>query len=256
MDASSQDPPVVLCRDLSARTRLGPAVRVLDGVSLALRRGEALAVVGPTGAGKSALLEVLSGARPSALRIAGGEARVAGIDVRRPGRRRRELTAFAAVLRQGAGGSLDPQRTAGELIVEPIRARDRRAADRTLAARAAALLDELGLAFGVAERHPHELSAGMRQRVALARALVMQPRVLLADEPLAGLDGASRSLVTAALARRRAEAGLALLLVAGDRNVAAQLDARVLALVSGRVGGVAEFASMVEPPRPGAAGPP
>lgn len=256
MDPLPDEAPAVLCRDLSARTRTGRPLRVLDGVSLALRRGQALAVVGPTGSGKSALLEVLSGVRPSPLRIVGGEATVAGIDVRRPGRRRRELTAFAAVLRQGGGGSLDARRTAGELIVEPIRARDRRASDRVLAVRAAALLDELGLALGVAERHPHELSAGMRHRVALARALVMQPRVLLADEPLAGLDPGSRTLVVAALARRRAAWGMAVLLAAGDRHVATQLEASTVLLDRGRVVGGAEFASMVEPPRAGAAGPP
>lgn len=256
MDSPVQDDPVVLCRDLSARTRSGRPMRVLDGVSLALRAGQALAVVGPTGSGKSALLEVLSGVRPSPLCIVGGEAAVAGVDVRRPGRRRRELTAYAAIVRQGAGGALDARRTAGELIVEPIRARDRRAGDRAMAARAAALLDELGLAFGVAERQPHELSAGMRHRVALARALVMQPRVLLADEPLAGLDARARALVVAALARRRAAWGMAVLLAAGDRHVAWPLEAATLMLDRGRVVGGAEFASMVEPPHADAAGPP
>jgi peptide/nickel transport system ATP-binding protein len=222
----------IRCTDLSiAQTSAGRPHRVVEGVTFELADGGALAVMGPVGSGKSTLAATLAGVDSAAV-VAGGEAMVAGIRVGQSARVRRRLTFASGYVGQGAAATLPPRMTVAEIVADPLLSRQRRVNRRAVSLRVAALLDELGLALGVADRMPHELSAGMRQRVALARALMLDPRVLIADEPLAGVDVTARPLVRAALARRRA-VGLACLIVTSDREVIAGLDADVLVLHEG-----------------------
>ncbi|MEU1970464.1 ATP-binding cassette domain-containing protein [Microbacterium sp. NPDC019599] len=219
--------------DLSIlRASRGGDVRVVDGVSFTLPHGAVLAVMGPTGAGKSSLATVLAGSEETGLAVVGGEAWVEGISVRHPGRARRELTYFTGFLAQRAGADLPARMTVGEVIGAPITSRDRRVNQRALAVRIAALLDELMLPLGAAPKYPYELSAGMRQRVALARALVLEPRVLVADDPFANLDVEVRRAARDAILRRRAR-GMSTLIVTNEAEVARELDADVLILRAG-----------------------
>lgn len=222
--------------DLSlARTggRGSAAGRVIDGVSVTVPRGGALVVMGPTGAGKSSLASTLAGRPDDGLSVVGGSAEVVGIPVHRGGRARRELTYYTGFAPQGGGSALPSRLTVGEVVGSPITDRDRRVNRRALAVRVATLLDELGLALGLASRYPYELSAGMRQRVALARALMLEPRVLVADDLYANLDVEARGLLLGAIARRREERGMAVLAVTNDADAARELDADVLVLRSG-----------------------
>lgn len=231
------DPDVAIrCRDLSvARSGRGPKIRAVDGVSFELPWAGTMCISGPTGSGKSSLASVLAGERDDTREIAGGEATVCGIDVRRPGRAHRVLTYRVGQLPQSAGANLPPRLTVAEIIAEPILSRDRRAAGRALDLRIASLLDEVLLPLGTTERFPYELSAGMRQRVAIARAFVLDPQVFIADEPLANLDLEVRHTVYDAIVRRRAERNMASLIVSNDPYLARELKADRMQLRGGHV---------------------
>jgi peptide/nickel transport system ATP-binding protein len=224
------------CSDLVIdRIGHGGVTRAVDGVTFTLRPGELMCVGGATGAGKSSLVAALAGHADASLKVAGGRAQVCGVDVRRPGRRRRILTALSGYIPQAAGANLPPRLTVGEAIAEPVVARSKKVNVKNLAVRVASLLDELHLPLGAADRFPYELSAGMRQRVAIARAFMLEPHVLIADEPLANLDLEVRPVVFDAITRRRSEQSMAALLVTNDAAFIRELDADTLILRGGHV---------------------
>ncbi|HLT68319.1 MAG TPA: ATP-binding cassette domain-containing protein [Microbacterium sp.] len=225
--------------DLSVARGRGPSsVRAVDGVTAELPFGSALVISGPTGSGKSSLALALSGRADRDTRIVGGSASVCGIAPERRGRARNVLTFRVGYLSQDAGPRLDPDRTIGELISLPLLEREPRLARRQLEIRVSNLLDEVRLPLGAAGKFPHELSSGMRQRVALAVALVLDPRLLIADEPLAGIDIEVRHVVRDAILRRREEWGMAALIVSNDAEFAREIGADQLAMDQGSVAGV------------------
>lgn len=221
---------VVRCDDLSV-ARGG--TRVAEGVSLRLRPGTTLALMGPTGGGKSSVAALLAGANERGLGVDGGEGFVEGISLRRGGRARRVRNYITGYVAQGAGTDLPARLTVAETIGEPITSRDRRVNQRELSLRIAGLLDELELPLGAAGTYPYELSSGMRQRVAIARALLLQPKLFIGDDPYSNLDLRARSAVRDALIRRRDDYGMALLLVTNEPETVRELDADVLVLRAG-----------------------
>lgn len=203
-----------------AVARMGAAT-VLDGVSLSVASGELVALCGPNGAGKSSAVRAALGLTP----LQSGAARLGGEDVRRLSERERGARAAYLPQERHIAWNLPAIEVAalGAPFLSGSEALER----------ARAALDEVDAAH-LAERGVAEMSGGERARVLLARALVVQAPLLLADEPIAGLDPDAQLLVLERL-RRRADAGGGVLVSLHDLTLAARAADRVVVLDAGRV---------------------
>jgi len=254
--------PAVVADDVSIAYRgtvSAAPLRAVDGVSLSVRRGEILAILGGAGAGKSTFaaavagqLGARSGGEAAARRrIVGGRLRVLGQEVRhlRPmSRRRTRLLGTIGYLPQDAADRLSPDLTVGEAIAEPIYARDRRFDRREAGLMCARLVDAVHLPLGVLRANTWELSSGQRQRVALARALILEPRLLVADEPARGVDVLVRQSVLEALANLQRLRGFSAVVVSSDLKEARALADRVAVMGGGRLVGLGTFDEVLDDP--------
>jgi lipoprotein-releasing system ATP-binding protein len=205
----------------------GAELRVLDGVDLALARGEVVALVGPSGAGKSTLLHVAGLLeRPD-----GGEVIIAGEDCGNLSDERRTLLRRSQLGFVYQFHHLLPEFSALENVMLPqmIAGVPRRAARE----KAAQLLDWVGLGPRASHR-PARLSGGEQQRVAIVRALANEPKILLGDEPTGNLDHATGDSVLATLLEIVRRTGLSALVATHNLDLARRLD-RILALEDGRL---------------------
>jgi len=200
---------------------------VLDDVSLTVEPGRQLAIMGPSGSGKSTLLAILGGLEPPT----SGSVRLDGVDpfagdaVHRA-RFRNERIGFVFQDHHLLAGC-----TAVDNVLVPALARG--TVPTAMIDRAVALLDRVGLADR-ADHFPSQLSGGERQRVAVARAMLLQPRLVLADEPTGQLDSRSAAAVTDLLTELTTETGGMLVVVTHDAGVAGRMGA-VRRLIDGRL---------------------
>ncbi|MFC8295982.1 ABC transporter ATP-binding protein [Streptomyces sp. NPDC057242] len=230
--------PLVEVRDLTVSfDRADGSVRAVDGLSLTLDEGRALALVGESGSGKSTVAGALLGLHRGTGAKVTGTVRVGGIDVAAagPADLRRLRGGVAAMVFQDPLSSLDPYYAVGDQIAEVYRihAGGSRKAAR---ARAVDVLDRVGIpdAARRSRSRPHEFSGGMRQRALIAMALACEPRLLVADEPTTALDVTVQAQILDLLHELRRETGTALLLVTHDVGVAAESVDEVLVMRDGR----------------------
>lgn len=233
--------PLLCVRELTVglRTPTGP-VRLVDDVSFQLFEGEVLGLVGESGSGKSTLALSLGRLldEPPAFvdpksRIEYGGVNLLALD---PNELRQYRGKAIAWIFQEPGSSLDPVIKVGQQIAEAVRAHS--AASRRAAwNRAVELLELVGIndPRDTACCYPHQLSGGMRQRVAIAMALAGEPKVLVADEPTAGLDVTIQAQILALLSDLRARLGMALLFITHDLAVLADTADRVAVMYAGRL---------------------
>jgi len=232
------DAPVILSTDALSKTyrkrgwlgRAGRVTHAVDGVSITLREGGTLGIVGESGSGKSTLARTLLGLVPpdaGAITLAGKPLVFKG------GSAKQEHARRVQMVFQDPYGSLNPRQRVGEIVAQGpmVHGTPRREA----MARAAELFELVGLSADAIRRYPHEFSGGQRQRVGLARALAMQPRVLIADEPVSALDVSVQAQVLALLARLRDQLGLSIVFITHDLRVAAQVCDHIAVMKSGRV---------------------
>ncbi|MCS7478999.1 ABC transporter ATP-binding protein [Umezawaea endophytica] len=220
--------PVLAGRGLVKRYR---EVNALDGVDMTVWAGEVVAIVGPSGSGKSSLLHVLSGVLPAD----GGEVFLGGKPITTLGEADRSLlrrSAFGFVFQAGL---LVAELTAEENAALPLLLSGVPRGDALAAA--GEWLARLGL-DGLERRRPGELSGGQAQRVAIARAMVHRPRVVFADEPTGALDSRTGQEVVTSLLHATRQTGAALIVVTHDRAVASRAQ-RVVEMRDGRVSSAA-----------------
>jgi oligopeptide/dipeptide ABC transporter ATP-binding protein len=224
-----------LCTSFEVRRGMfGPkgVVKAVDGVSLAVRAGETLGLVGESGCGKSTLgRTVLRLIDPSA-----GSVHFEGRDITRlsqsalrPMRRRMQM------IFQDPYASLNPRMRVREIVGEALDIHHLGAAGSEREARVEALLKRVGLRPDQGARYPHEFSGGQRQRVGIARALAVEPRFIVADEPISALDVSIQAQIVNLLKDLQEELGLTYLFVAHDLKIVEYLSHRVAVMYLGRV---------------------
>ena len=207
-------------------------VRAVDGVSLKLYTGRTLGLVGESGCGKSTLGRTVT----RLVEASGGQVLLDGRDVTRA--RGRELLALrrrVQMVFQDPYASLNPRIRVGSAIAEVLRIH--RLADSRQAARerAAALLDKVGLGSDALDRYPHEFSGGQRQRVGIARALIVNPALLVADEPVSALDVSVQAQVINLMRDLQRELNLSYLFIAHDLSVVRHISDQVAIMYLGRI---------------------
>ena len=224
--------PLLEASELVVRYRSGRRViAALDGVSLDVRAGETVGVVGESGSGKSTLARAILGLAP----VASGRVRFMGQDVTHLGfRKRRELYRSVQLVFQDPYSSLNPSRTIGETLAEPLRAQGQR--DRAaIRERVAELLERVELPAEAMERYPGDFSGGQRQRIAIVRALVLSPRLVICDEAVSALDLSVQAQILNLLRSLQFTSGLSYLLISHDLDVVRHMCDRVVVLYRGRV---------------------
>lgn len=258
MRLRAQSDVVVAARDLSICYRSRNALsyhRAVDGVTFDIREGEVFGLVGESGSGKSTLALAVAGLAglgqldDGIPEICGGSLTVYGTRIRGISRRRRDrLTLRVGYLSQGGALALNPRLTVGENVAEPIFQRDRRFDQREAAAAVAELIDSVQLSLTSLEKMPHELSSGQRQRVALARALILEPTLLVADEPTRGIDATVRAGVLRVLKDLQRERRFSALIVSNDVGVVAEMTDTVGVMHRGVMIGLGNLDTLLRDP--------
>jgi dipeptide transport system ATP-binding protein len=245
--------PIVVARDLSRHYDIGgglfskaSVVRALNGVSFTLEPGRTLAVVGESGCGKSTLARLVTMIEEPT----GGDLSIDGIaasDIGPDDRAR--VRATVQIVFQNPFGSLNPRQKIGDILTEPLVINRPDSSVEERAAKAREMLDLVGLRPEHYDRYPHMFSGGQRQRIAIARALMLEPAVIVLDEPVSALDLSIQSQILNLLRKLQDEFSLAYLFISHDLSVVRHVADEVLVMYLGRPVEIAPKEAIFAEPR-------
>lgn len=245
--------PLLRVRDLKVHFPLPGAwpwqqaavLKAVDGVSLELRAGRTLGLVGESGCGKSTLARALTGMVP----VTAGDIVFEGRAVRHDHAASwKALRRDVQMIFQDPLASLDPRMTVAQIVAEPLRHLRPDISRGERARRVRAMIERVGLAPAHLNRYPHEFSGGQCQRIGIARALVVEPRVLVCDEPVSALDVSIQARIVDLLMTLQAELGIAVLFIAHDLAVVRQISDTVQVMYLGRIMEQGETDALFEQP--------
>ena len=203
-------------------------IYVLDGISLSLGVGETLGLVGESGSGKTTLARAILGLLP----ISAGTIRFDGNDLKSK-QSFKTVRKSSAMMFQDAVACLSPRMTIGALLIEPFIIHGIAITDRK--AKAQELLNRVGLAADMANRYPHELSGGQARRVGVARALALNPKLVIADEPTAGLDVSVQGEILNLMTELKTQLGLSYMIITHNLAMVRHVSDRIAVMYLGRL---------------------
>jgi len=217
-------------RGILFRRQVG-SVRAVDGVTLTLHRGEILGLVGESGCGKSTLGRTILQLIPPT----GGAVILAGKNLADlHGGELREARADFQMIFQDPYASLNPRMTVFDTLAEAIAAH-KKVPPAEMPARVAALMDKVGLSRRFVKKYPHEFAGGQRQRIAIARALAVEPKLIVADEPVSALDVSIQAQIINLLAKLSREMQLTLIFISHDLSVVKHISDRIAVMYLGKI---------------------
>jgi len=247
--------PLLDVRDLKVhfRVKTGGALlgrhvllKAVDGLSFSLAAGETLGVVGESGCGKSTLgRAVLQLIRPTAGEVVWLGRPIQELNVREMRPLRRDMQ----MVFQDPLAALEPRMTVGEIIGEPLDTFMPSLSKADGKARVEEMMAKVGLSPHMVNRYPHEFSGGQCQRIGIARAMILNPKLIVCDEPVSALDVSIQAQIVNLLMRLQREFNLSLILISHDLSVVRHISHRILVLYLGRVMEVASRDELYANPR-------
>jgi len=212
-------------------------LKAVDGVSFELQAGETLGIVGESGCGKSTLgRAILRLIEPTGGRAVWLGEELSGLNARKMRAKRQDMQ----IIFQDPLASLNPRMTVGEIIAEPLRTFEPGIGREGIKARVKEMMAKVGLLPQMINRYPHEFSGGQCQRIGIARAMVLEPKLIVCDEPVSALDVSIQAQIVNLLMRLQSEFGLSLLFISHDLSVVRHISHRIMVLYLGRVMEIAD----------------